>query len=210
MKIRYSKIAVSAACLAPLSWLAWRAFQGELTANPIEFVTHFTGTWAIQLLLVTLAITPARRLFGAPSLIRFRRMLGLYAFFYAALHFLTYLCLDKFFDFAGIAKDVTKRPFIIAGATAFLILVALAATSTKGWIRRLGGARWQGLHRLVYVAAVAGVLHYWWLVKSDIRRPAVYGALVALLLLARLIVWVRKHPPGYGRATSTAAERGLS
>jgi sulfoxide reductase heme-binding subunit YedZ len=177
-----AKVFVFLACLAPFGMLLWRAVHNNLGANPIEFITHATGDWTLRFLVITLAVTPARKLLGLPRLIRFRRMFGLFAFFYGSLHFLTYFWLDKFFDFAEIAKDVVKRPFITAGFTAFVLLVPLAVTSTAGWIRRLGGGRWRALHRLVYVTAVVGVVHYYWLVKSDIRLPLLYGSLVALLL----------------------------
>jgi len=143
--------------------------------------------------VITLAITPLRKLLGVPDLIRFRRPLGLFAFFYGCLHFLTYLWFDKLFDFHEIWKDVAKRPFITAGFTAFVLLVPLALTSTKGWIRRLGGKRWQRLHRLIYATAIAAVVHYYWLVKSDVRLPLFYGALVAVLLLYRLVVSIMKR-----------------
>ena len=185
-KIRWSKILLFAVCLAPLFRLAWRAYQSDLTANPIEFITHFTGDWAIRFLVITLAVTPLRKLLNAPSLIRYRRMLGLFAFFYACLHFTTWFAVDKFFDFHEILADFTKRRFIIAGLTAFLCMLPLAVTSTAGWIRRLGGKRWQLLHRLVYVSAIAAVVHYYWLVKSDIRLPLLYGAIVAVELCYRL------------------------
>jgi sulfoxide reductase heme-binding subunit YedZ len=161
-------------CLAPLAPLAWRGARHELGANPIEFITHATGDWTLRFLLLTLAITP--------GLIRYRRMLGLFAFFYATLHFTTYVWLDKFFDLPEMLKDVAKRRFITAGALALLAMTPLAITSTAGWIRRLGGRNWQRLHRLVYVSAAAGVVHYWWLVKSDIREPAAYGVALAILL----------------------------
>jgi methionine sulfoxide reductase heme-binding subunit len=141
----------------------------------------------MRLLVITLAITPARRLLGWNAIIRFRRMVGLFAFFYATLHLLTYLWLDQFFSWSSIVKDVAKRPFITVGFTAFVILVPLAATSTTGMIRRLGGRAWRRLHQLVYVAAVAGVFHYWWLVKADIRRPMRYAAVVAILLAYRAV-----------------------
>jgi sulfoxide reductase heme-binding subunit YedZ len=159
----------------------------DLTPNPLEYITHFTGNWTIRLLVATLAITPLRKLLAVPDLIRFRRMVGLFAFFYGCLHFLTYLWFDKLFDFHEIWKDVAKRPFITAGFTALMLMLPLALTSTKGWIRRLGGKRWQRLHRLIYVSAVAAVVHYYWLVKSDIRLPVLYGSLVAVLLLYRLV-----------------------
>ncbi len=191
-RIRWSKILLFFACLAPLFLLVWRAYNAELTANPIEFITHFTGDWTIRLIVATLAISPLRRLLAFPALIRYRRMVGLFAFFYGSLHFLTYFWLDKFFDFHAIAKDVVKRPFITAGFTAFALMVPLAATSTAGWIRRLGGKRWQRLHRLIYVTAIAAVAHYYWLVKSDVRLPVLYGTLVALELGQRVLIHLRK------------------
>ncbi len=173
-------------CLVPLGWLGWRAFQQDLTANPIEYITHFTGDWALRFLVITLAVTPLRKLLHMPALIRYRRMLGLFAFFYACLHFVTWFAIDKFFDLHEILADFTKRRFIIAGLTAFLCMLPLAITSTAGWIRRLGGKRWQLLHRLIYVSAIAAVVHYYWLVKSDIRLPLLYGAIVAAELMYRL------------------------
>jgi sulfoxide reductase heme-binding subunit YedZ len=143
--------------------------------------------------LLTLGISPLRKLPGLSSLIRFRRMLGLFSFFYASLHLVTYLWLDKFFDLPEIAKDVVKRPFITAGFVAFLVMVPLAVTSTAGWIRRLGGRRWQLLHRLVYVSVLAGVFHYGWQVKSDFRGPQTYAALAAVLLLWRVVAWFAKR-----------------
>ena len=189
LRSRWLKIAVFLLCLVPLGWLGWRAYNGNLTANPIEFITHFTGDWAIRFLVISLAVTPLRRTLGQPDLIRFRRMLGLFAFFYATLHFSTWLVLDKFFDWPEILRDFTKRRFIIMGLLAFSSMVPLAITSTKGWIRRLG-KRWQLLHRLVYLSAIAAVVHYWWLVKSDIREPALYGAIVAIELVYRLVTRV--------------------
>jgi methionine sulfoxide reductase heme-binding subunit len=183
------KAALFLLCLAPLTRLGWRAWNQDLGANPIEFITHFTGDWTIRLIVATLAVTPLRKLLGMPVLIRYRRMLGLFAFFYGFLHFLTYIWLDKFFDVHDMVKDVAKRPFITAGFTAFVLMAPLAATSTAGWIRRLGGKRWQRLHRLVYITAIAAVVHYYWLVKSDVRLPVLYGTLVALLLGYRAAVW---------------------
>jgi sulfoxide reductase heme-binding subunit YedZ len=186
------KAPVFVLCLCPLFALGWQALHNGLGANPIEYITHFTGDWTLQFLVITLAITPLRKLLGWPSLIRFRRMLGLFAFFYGSLHFLTYIWLDKFFDLPEIWKDVIKRPFITAGFLAFVSMVPLAITSTKGWIRRLGGARWQMLHRLVYVSAVAGVVHYYWLVKSDVRLPLAYAAALGVLLLYRILAKLRQ------------------
>lgn len=182
-----SKSLLFVLCLAPLGALIWTGFHQGLGANPIEFITHATGDWTLRFLAITLSVTPLRKLLRVPQLIRFRRMLGLFAFFYACLHFTTYIWLDKFFDVHEMIKDVGKRPFITAGFTGFVLLVPLAVTSTAGWIRRLGGKRWQMLHRLIYVSATAGVVHYYWLVKSDIRKPVMYGAIVAALLAFRAI-----------------------
>ena len=193
LRSRWTKILVFLLCLTPVFWLGWRAWNDELTANPIEFITHFTGDWTIRMIVAVLAVTPLRRVLQLPDLIRFRRMIGLFAFFYGCLHFLTYFWLDKFFDMHEILKDVAKRPFITAGFTAFLCMLPLAVTSTKGWIRRLGGKRWQRLHRLVYLAGIAAVVHYYWLVKSDIRQPLLYALLVGTLLIFRVGAWTGKR-----------------
>jgi methionine sulfoxide reductase heme-binding subunit len=190
---RWMKPLVFVLCLSPVLLLGWQAMHNGLGANPIEFITHFTGDWTLRFLVIVLAITPLRKLLRLPELIRFRRMVGLFAFFYGLLHFTTYIWLDKFFEWSEIWKDVIKRPFITAGFTAFVLMIPLAITSTAGWIRRLGGARWQALHRLVYVSAMAGAVHYYWLVKSDIRRPLAYGAAIGILLLYRVAMkwWPR-------------------
>ena len=182
---RWLKIPVFLLGLVPALLLTWKAFQQDLGANPIEAITHATGDWTLRFLAITLTVSPLRRLLGLPDLIRFRRMLGLFAFFYGCLHFMTYLWLDKFFDFHAIVKDVYKRPFITAGFAGFVAMAPLALTSTAGWIRRLGGRRWQILHRLIYLSATAGVIHYYWLVKSDVRLPLLYGGIVALLFAER-------------------------
>jgi sulfoxide reductase heme-binding subunit YedZ len=179
--------------LVPLAALGARALQGRLTANPVEFIQHATGDWTLRFLIFTLAITPLRKILNLPELIRFRRMLGLFAFFYVCLHFLTYIGPDQSFDLAGMWRDVEKRRYITVGFLGFVLLIPLAITSTKGWIRRLGGKRWQMLHRAVYFSAICGVIHYYWLVKSDVRKPLVYGVLVAVLLLWRLGDWTRKR-----------------
>ena len=189
LRRRWVKVLVFLLCLVPLGWLGWRACNQDLSANPIEFITHFTGDWTLRFLVITLAVTPLRKLLALPDLIRFRRMLGLFAFFYGCLHFTTYIWLDKFFDVPEMLHDVAKRPFITAGFTAFVLMIPLALTSTTGWIRRLGGKRWQRLHRLIYISAVAGVVHYYWLVKSAVTRPVFYGVLVALALLIRAAYW---------------------
>ena len=188
-----------ALCLVPLGKLAWRALHQDLTANPIEYITHQTGDWTLIFVVITLAVTPVRKLLHLPELIRYRRMLGLFAFFYGFLHFSTWIGLDKFFDWTEMLHDVRKRPFITAGFTGFALMLPLALTSTAGWIRRLGGKRWLALHRLIYVTAIAGVVHYYWLVKSDVRKPLFYGALVTLLLLVRVGFWLaarRAKPAG--------------
>ncbi|MCU1296782.1 MAG: Ferric reductase domain protein transrane component, N-terminal domain [Acidobacteriaceae bacterium] len=188
--IRWFKVVFFLASLGPLAWLALEAHGKALGANPIEVITHSTGDCTLVFLLITLSITPLRKLTGQFWLIRFRRMLGLFAFFYASLHFLTYIWLDKFFALHEILADVAKRRFITVGLLGFLLLIPLALTSTKGWIRRLGGKRWQTLHRLIYVSAFAGVVHYYWLVKADKRQPLEYAFVLALLLGYRLAVWV--------------------
>ena len=197
MSIRRLKIATFLLCLLPFVTLAWRGTHGGLGANPVEFVTHSTGDWTLRFLLTTLAVSPARRVIAMPSLIRFRRMLGLFAFFYGCLHFLTYIWFDKFFNIEDMLKDVGKRPFITIGFASLLLMIPLAVTSTAAWIRRLGGKRWQLLHRLVYLIACGGVIHYYWLVKSDIRLPALYGAMLTVLLAYRLSVFInlRSAPP---------------
>jgi sulfoxide reductase heme-binding subunit YedZ len=198
---KWTKVAVFLLCLAPLFVLIWRAVHHDLTANPIEFVTHFTGDWTIRFLIITLAVTPLRKILRLPQLIRFRRMLGLFAFFYVCLHFSTWIGLDKFFDFTEMWKDVQKRRFITVGFIGFVLMIPLAITSTVGWIRRLGGKRWQLLHRAIYFSAIAGVIHYYWLVKSDHRKPLQYAFLVGILLAWRLGAWIfERNQPLAARA----------
>jgi sulfoxide reductase heme-binding subunit YedZ len=200
---KWTKVAIFLICLIPFADLVWRSIHSELGANPVEFLQHATGDWTLRFLIFTLCITPFRKLFNLPDLIRLRRMLGLFAFFYVCLHFITYLGPDQQFDLAGMWKDVAKRPFITVGFTAFVLLIPLAITSTAGWIRRLGGKRWQMLHRSIYFAAVLGVIHYYWLVKSDVREPLFYGTLVAILLLWRLGTWFsRRRTKSTVRATA--------
>lgn len=192
--------------LVPCAWLVWAGLTGNLSANPLSDLTNETGVWTIRFVCITLTLTPLRRLTGWNAAIRFRRMAGLFAFFYATLHFLTYVIADRFasLDFPdgivalttvrnlakAVGEDVYKRPYITVGFTALMTMVPLAATSTAGMIRRLGGRRWNRLHRLVYATGVLAVIHYWWLVKADIRRPLAYGFVVALLLGFR-VYWVR-------------------
>jgi sulfoxide reductase heme-binding subunit YedZ len=191
----WAKVPVWILSLVPLGYLVRRAWNDNLTANPIEYITHFTGDWTIRFLVFTLAITPLRKLLGVPDLIRFRRLIGLFAFFYGCLHFSIYIGVDKFFDFKEIWADVAKRPYITIGFTGFVCMIPLAITSTAGWIRRMGGRRWQVLHRLVYASAAAGVIHYYWLVKSDIRQPRMYAILVGALLAFRSVVWLINRKP---------------
>lgn len=174
--------------LLPLVWIGWLAWQGELGANPVETLSHRTGDWSLRFLLLTLMVTPARRLTGWNRLQQFRRMLGLFAFFYVSLHFAVYLIFDQFFDGSAIVADVVKRPYLTVGFAAFLLLIPLAITSTQGMMKRLG-RNWQRLHRLVYLIAVLGVLHYAWLVKADLTEPLLYGTVLAALLGYRL--WQR-------------------
>ena len=183
------KLLVFVLSLLPAAGLAAGLFTGGLGANPVEALTHSTGEWALRFLLLTLAVTPLRRLTGYGSLIRLRRMLGLFAFFYAVLHLSTYVALDQFFDAAAIVKDVVKRPYITAGFLGFVLMAPLAATSTAGMIRRLGGRRWQQLHRLVYPCAIAAVVHFLWLVKADLTEPLLYAGVLTALLGYRAAVW---------------------
>jgi methionine sulfoxide reductase heme-binding subunit len=189
-KLHVDKIILFLLGLAPLAWLGWDAFNGHLTANPIEFITHYTGDWTLRLVIIGLFITPLRKMLNRPNLIRYRRMIGLFAFFYGCLHFLTWIWLDKFFDPHEMWADIVKRRYITVGMAGFLMLIPLAITSTTGWIRRLG-KRWQLLHRLVYFTAIAGVIHYYWLVKSDIRLPLMYAFFVTILLVWRIRFWTR-------------------
>jgi methionine sulfoxide reductase heme-binding subunit len=203
--------------LGPAAYLTWAALTNHLSVNPLSDVTNETGVWTLRFVCITLAITPLRRLTGWNAVIRFRRMMGLYAFFYGTLHFTTYVVLDRFaglVDFpdgivswttvrnlaTSIVGDIYKRPFITVGFTALVLMVPLAVTSTAGMIRRLGGRRWNLLHRLVYVTAIGGVVHYWWLVKADIHRPQTYAAIVGILLGFRL---VRKLQESRGRIRAT-------
>jgi sulfoxide reductase heme-binding subunit YedZ len=202
------KLLVCAAALIPFAHLVWRGFNGDLTADPLVEITNETGLWTLRFVVITLAITPIRRLTGWNPVIRFRRMLGLFAFFYGFLHFLTYVVGDRFasLDFpdgfvawstlvglmASIWEDVAKRPYITVGFIAFVSMIPLALTSTTGWIRRLGGRKWQLLHRLIYLTGIAGVTHYWWRVKADTLHPLIYAAIVALLLGYRLAHSVKR------------------
>ena len=187
---RFAKLVLFVNGLVPLTLLLWDVYRKQVGANPLEFVTRTTGMLTLVFLLITLAVTPLRRITGLNWLIKFRRMLGLFAFFYGTLHLTTYVWLDKFFNVPEMLHDIAKRRFITAGMTAFALMLPLALTSTAGWIRRLGGKRWQKLHRLIYLSAAAGVVHFIWLVKADLRRPLTYGAILAVLLAYRLVAWL--------------------
>jgi sulfoxide reductase heme-binding subunit YedZ len=216
MKLRLTKIALFLAALVPLARLAWKAFHDGLGANPIEVITHSTGDWTLIFVLTTLAITPIRRLTRQYWLIGVRRMIGLFAFFYGTLHFLTYIWLDKFFDVHEMLKDIAKRRFITVGFSAFVLMIPLALTSTAWSIRRLGGKNWLRLHRLIYFTGILAVVHYTWLVKADRRKPIEYGIVLGILLAYRAGVWAfekasekRKRPtipaPARNRAEATKA-----
>lgn len=205
--LSYLKPVAFIICLIPFGQLLYRAYTNDLGANPIETITRFTGSWSLLILLASLAVTPLRRITGWNELIRYRRMLGLFAFSYAALHFATYMVLDLYFDFSAIAKDILKRPYITVGFTALVFMISLAVTSTSAMIRRLG-KRWQQLHYLVYVIGILGVIHFYWLVKSDITRPAQYGLVLALLLGYRLYhKWFAAPAPQRRGKTAVAAAR---
>jgi sulfoxide reductase heme-binding subunit YedZ len=182
----------------PVVSLVTAALTDNLSANPVKDITEGTGTWALRFLLITLCVTPLRKLTGWNEAIKYRRMLGLFAFIYGFLHFLTYVWLDQFFSLPDIVQDVYKRPFITAGFSSFVVMIPLAITSTQKWIARLGGKQWQLLHRLTYVGAIAAVVHYLWLVKADTRRPLAYGFLLSLLLGFRVLKFVQSqfHFPG--------------
>jgi sulfoxide reductase heme-binding subunit YedZ len=201
---KWTKAVLFPLCLVPLGYLLWlgwleyRAFTfgtgqtGNLTADPIKYITHFTGDWTLRFLLITLTVTPLRSLLNQPQLTRFRRMFGLYAFFYGSVHLMIWMGLDKQFNPEELWKDILKRWYITVGMAGWLGMVPLTVTSTAGWVRRMGYRKWQKLHRIVYASAALGVTHYYLLVKSDIRLPLMYGAILAILLLYRVGAWMRK------------------
>ncbi|MFZ0733254.1 MAG: protein-methionine-sulfoxide reductase heme-binding subunit MsrQ [Candidatus Sulfotelmatobacter sp.] len=204
--LRLSKPAAFVACLVPAGILVWRGFHAELGANPIEFITHSTGNWTLIFLLITLSVTPLRKLTRQYWLINFRRMFGLFAFFYGILHLMTYVWLDKFFDVHDMLKDIAKRRFITAGMTAFVLMLPLALTSSRWAIRKLGGKRWQILHRLIYFSAAAGVIHYIWLVKADLRKPLEYATVLGVLMAYRLMTWIAANARRTAAGVSSAAK----
>jgi sulfoxide reductase heme-binding subunit YedZ len=207
MKLRLTKIAIFLAALIPLERLLSKAFHDGLGANPIEVITHATGDWTLILVLITLSITPLRQITHQYWLIGVRRMVGLFAFFYGTLHFLTYIWLDKFFDVPEMLKDIAKRRFITVGFAAFVLMIPLALTSSAWSIRRLGGKRWQRLHRLIYLTGILAVIHYFWLVKADHRKPIAYGILLSILLLYRVGVWMSEKASERGKQLAPAASR---
>ena len=182
--IRTGKSVLFVLCLVPLCWIAWDTFDGNLGANPVEEMTHRTGDWVLRFLLMTLAITPLRQIFKWPELVRLRRMLGLFVFFYVCLHFLVYIVFDHFFDLNDIVEDIIKRPYITVGFSAFVLLIPLVITSTNKMMKRLG-RNWKKLHQLVYVIATLGILHFLWQVKADVFEPFVYGGILLVLLAYR-------------------------
>jgi len=200
--MRFAKPAVFVLCALPLAWLVFRAFTGRLGINPVEDLELTTGIWALRLLVLTLLVTPLRRVTGWNRVIQYRRMLGLFAFFYVSVHFAIYIGIDQFFAFDLILKDIVKRPFITMGFTAFVLMIPLAITSTKGWIRRLG-RRWQMLHRLIYISAIAAAVHYLWKVKVMIGSPVYYAAIIAILLGFR-VVWQLRSASAIRRQTAGA------
>lgn len=183
---RFFKLVVFINSLVPLVLLLWDVYHKRVGPNPLEFATRTTGMLTLIFLSLTVAVTPLRKIFGINSLVKVRRMLGLFAFFYGALHLLTYVSFDRAFDFVSVGQDVVRRPFILVGMTAFILMVPLAITSTNKMVKRLGGKRWARLHRLVYLAAIAGVIHFWMLVKSDIRLPLTFAFILLFLLGFRL------------------------
>ena len=205
------KLLVFCAAAAPAAWLPWLAVSGGLGADPVKALSHYTGDWTLNLLLATLAVTPLRRLSGRVEVMRYRRMLGLFTFFYACLHFLTWLVLDQFFDWQAIVADVVKRPYISVGFAAFVLLLPLALTSTRRMAMRLG-RNWRRLHRLAYAAALGGVLHFLWLVKADVREPLIYLAILLLLFLARVpfVADRLSRPYGAGRDGDASEARRVA
>jgi sulfoxide reductase heme-binding subunit YedZ len=197
---RFAKLVLFVNALVPLTLLLWDVYHKRVGANPLEFATRTTGMLTLLFLIITLAVTPARKITGLNWLVKFRRMLGLFAFFYGFLHLLTYIWFDRYFNIKSVPGDVASRPFIAVGMLAFILMAPLAITSTDKMIKRLGGKRWNKLHKLVYAGAVAGVVHFWLLVKSDTRLPLTFGFVLLLLLGHRL--FVKLYPPTNPRAAS--------
>ncbi|MEI9813024.1 MAG: protein-methionine-sulfoxide reductase heme-binding subunit MsrQ [Acidobacteriota bacterium] len=190
---KWTKAGVFLLCLMPILVLVYFGFQQDLTGNPLQYITHYTGDWTLRFFMITLAVTPLRVLLNRPAITRFRRMLGLYTFFYGSLHLLTWLWFDRQFEMAGVWEDIAMRLYITVGMAAYLTMVPLAITSTAGWVRRLGFQRWQRLHRLIYAGAILGVIHFLWLVKSDIREPLLYAAILTVLLGFRVVTAIKSN-----------------
>jgi len=201
--LRWFKPVIFLACFIPLGRLAWRGFHAQLGANPIEAITHGTGDWTLIFVLITLSITPLRKLTRQYWLIGLRRMFGLFAFFYGTLHLTTYVWLDKFFDVHEMLADIAKRKFITVGMTGFALMIPLALTSTQWAIRKMGGKRWQALHRLIYCTAVAGVIHYIWLVKADLKKPLEYAFVLAVLMVYRIGSWLAARSPALAKVEAS-------
>jgi methionine sulfoxide reductase heme-binding subunit len=201
MSTKFSKVVIFLNALVPLALLLWDLYRKRVGANPVEFMTRTTGMLTLIFLMITLALTPARKVTGANWLVKFRRMLGLYAFFYGTLHLITYVWFDRYFNLRSLVSDVVQRPFIAIGMTAFFLMAPLALTSTNQMIKRLGGKRWAKLHRLVYLAGIAGVVHFWMLVKSDIRLPLTFAFILFLLLGYRVLVRIDNRQQAVARAT---------
>jgi sulfoxide reductase heme-binding subunit YedZ len=199
--VRFAKVVVFVNSVVPLVLLLWDLYRKRVGPNPLDFATKTTGMLTLIFLSLTVAITPLRKIFGVNSLVKVRRMLGLFAFFYGSLHLLTYIWFDRLFNLVSVAQDVVKRPFILLGMTAFVLMVPLAITSTNKMVKRLGGKRWAQLHQLVYLAAIAGVVHFWMLVKSDTRLPLTFGFILVFLLGYRLFA---KFAPAQQPGTSTS------
>jgi sulfoxide reductase heme-binding subunit YedZ len=193
--VRFNKLLLFVNGLVPLTLLGWDAANGSLGANPIEFFLRTTGILTLVFLFLTLSVTPLRKLFGLNNLIKFRRMLGLYAFFYGCVHLSTYIVFDRGLNLSGTVADVIQRPFIAIGMASLILMIPLAVTSTNGMVKRLGGKKWQKLHRLTYVIAIGGVIHFWMIVKSDVFYPAVFGVVLALLLGYRLFANAKLKVP---------------
>jgi len=183
------KVLIWIAALTPLAWLVRQGFRGELTADPVKYITHFTGRTALIILFITLCVTPIRRATGWNGIIRLRRLIGLFSFFYAVIHLLIYLAFDRGFVFTELGEDIAKRPYITIGFSAWLMLLTLAVTSPKAMVRRLGGKRWRAIHRLVYVVPVLAVIHFTWAQKKDIRLPLLYGLVLGVIFAVRVVQW---------------------
>ena len=209
LRLKYLKLLIWIAGLAPISWLVWQGFQGDLTADPVKYITHFTGRTTLAILLITLSVTPVRRLTGWNRLVKARRLIGLFSFFYAVIHLLIYLAFDRGFVFAELGEDIAKRPYITIGFTAWLMLLALAVTSPQAMVRRLGGKRWQALHRLIYVIPILGLIHFSWAQKKDIAPVVPFAVALVAIYLVRLLLLRRPAQARSPAAVVGTGERGV-